>query len=282
MVSASPPAAIISEFPGAAQRRPRFLVRSTMVIIGLRIRTATTTWRTIDSPRLAFFAGLVVILFFRAPSSSRRSCSRAKWSPLPDLEGRDDRPGPGGAQPRRTSSLAQRGTETSDRIEKGRIVRQEPAPALENPQHHGRPDRDQRGQRHGHCPRFASKSLDEVLTLLQAAGLTRGRLTQVHTPASPRAASWPRRPNRARSWSGASPSASSSARAASKTATSCPTSSAGGPTSVIGLPRQPRFQVADVRYVYYPGAPAGLIVQQDPPNGFRVQKRNRISLEVSR
>jgi beta-lactam-binding protein with PASTA domain len=42
------------------------------------------------------------------------------------------------------------------------------------------------------------------------------------------------------------------------------------------------FKVADIRYVYYPGAAAGIIVKQDPPNGFRVQKRNRISLEVSR
>ena len=42
------------------------------------------------------------------------------------------------------------------------------------------------------------------------------------------------------------------------------------------------FKVADLRYVYYPGAPAGLIIKQDPPNGFRVQKRNRITLEVSR
>jgi beta-lactam-binding protein with PASTA domain len=42
------------------------------------------------------------------------------------------------------------------------------------------------------------------------------------------------------------------------------------------------FKVADIRYVYYPGAAAGLIVKQDPPNGFRVQKRNRISFEVSR
>jgi beta-lactam-binding protein with PASTA domain len=42
------------------------------------------------------------------------------------------------------------------------------------------------------------------------------------------------------------------------------------------------FKVADIRYVYYPGASAGLVVKQDPTNGFRVQKRNRISLEVSR
>jgi beta-lactam-binding protein with PASTA domain len=42
------------------------------------------------------------------------------------------------------------------------------------------------------------------------------------------------------------------------------------------------FKVADIRYVYYPGAAAGLIVRQDPPNGFRVQKRNRVSFEVSR
>ncbi|MGZ5488588.1 MAG: PASTA domain-containing protein, partial [Candidatus Aminicenantales bacterium] len=51
---------------------------------------------------------------------------------------------------------------------------------------------------------------------------------------------------------------------------------------VIGSLNGWGFKIADIRYVYYPGAPAGLIVKQDPTNGYRIQKRNRISIEVSR
>jgi beta-lactam-binding protein with PASTA domain len=52
--------------------------------------------------------------------------------------------------------------------------------------------------------------------------------------------------------------------------------------NVIGRLNGWGFKVADIRYVYYPGASAGLIVKQEPANGYRVQKRNRISFEVSR
>jgi beta-lactam-binding protein with PASTA domain len=57
----------------------------------------------------------------------------------------------------------------------------------------------------------------------------------------------------------------------------------GRPASrVVALLKARDFRIADVRYVYYPGLEAGLIVRQSPPGGFRVQKRNLITLEVSR
>jgi len=42
------------------------------------------------------------------------------------------------------------------------------------------------------------------------------------------------------------------------------------------------FKVEDIRYVYYPGLEKGIIVKQNPPGGYPIQKRNPISLEVSR
>ncbi|MGC8746939.1 MAG: PASTA domain-containing protein [Candidatus Saccharicenans sp.] len=42
------------------------------------------------------------------------------------------------------------------------------------------------------------------------------------------------------------------------------------------------FKVEDIRYVYYPGLEKGIIVKQNPPSGYPIQKRNPISLEVSR
>ncbi len=51
---------------------------------------------------------------------------------------------------------------------------------------------------------------------------------------------------------------------------------------VIGRLNAWGFKVADVRYVYYPGQPAGIVVGQDPRPGYPIRKRSRITLEVSR
>lgn len=45
---------------------------------------------------------------------------------------------------------------------------------------------------------------------------------------------------------------------------------------------QMEFKVADVRYAYYPGIDSGIIIKQFPYPGYRIQKRNLISLEVSK
>ncbi len=42
------------------------------------------------------------------------------------------------------------------------------------------------------------------------------------------------------------------------------------------------FKVEDIRNVYYPGLEKGLIIRQNPPGGYPIQKRNPINLEVSR
>ncbi|MFW6160189.1 MAG: PASTA domain-containing protein [Acidobacteriota bacterium] len=46
--------------------------------------------------------------------------------------------------------------------------------------------------------------------------------------------------------------------------------------------REMEFRVGDIRQVYYPGLESGIIIKQFPPQGYRVQKRNLITLEVSK
>jgi beta-lactam-binding protein with PASTA domain len=42
------------------------------------------------------------------------------------------------------------------------------------------------------------------------------------------------------------------------------------------------FKIGDFRHTYYPGLGKGIIIKQFPPDGYRIQKRNLITLEVSR
>ena len=41
------------------------------------------------------------------------------------------------------------------------------------------------------------------------------------------------------------------------------------------------FQVAEIRYSYYPGREPGIIINQFPVHGYTIQKRNLITFEVS-
>lgn len=52
--------------------------------------------------------------------------------------------------------------------------------------------------------------------------------------------------------------------------------------SVVERLKSMDFKVSDIRYVSYPGWEPGIIVNQMPPPGFRIQRRNLISLEVSK
>jgi len=51
---------------------------------------------------------------------------------------------------------------------------------------------------------------------------------------------------------------------------------------IIAKLKKMDFRVGVVRYSYYPGLEPGIIIKQLPPNGFRIQKNNLITLEVSK
>lgn len=183
---------------------------------------------------------------------------------------------------RKDLSLAQRGTEPNDRLEKGLVSRQDPAPGSRVRNTTPVQVLTSSGSGTVTVPDLVGKPLDEALTLLQAAGLTKGRLTQVHTPRLPAGRILDQKPGLGTVVERNFPVGLLLSQGDLDERYVMP--------DLIGL-RADRavarlnawgFKVADIRYVYYPGAPAGLIVKQDPPNGFRVQRRNRITLEVSR
>jgi beta-lactam-binding protein with PASTA domain len=51
---------------------------------------------------------------------------------------------------------------------------------------------------------------------------------------------------------------------------------------VLAQLKEMDFRVEDLRYSYYPGLEPGVIIKQFPPQGFRIQKRNLITMEVSK
>jgi len=224
---------------------------------------------------------LFLILFFLSAVIFSQVLLKSEVVTVPDVTGKPI------AQARtellkKDLAVAARGTESSDRYEKGFIVRQDPAAGSKIRVTRVVQVFTSSGSGTVTVPGLAGKTLDEALTLLQAAGLTKGKLTQVHTPRVPAGRILDQRPAPGTVVERSFPVGLLLSQGGLDERYVMPDLIGLRADGVIGRLDAWGFKVADIRYVYYPGAPAGLIVKQDPPNGYRVQKRNRISLEVSR
>ncbi|HPW18767.1 MAG TPA: PASTA domain-containing protein [Candidatus Aminicenantes bacterium] len=224
---------------------------------------------------------LLLILFFLSAVIFSRVLLKSEVVSVPDLAGKTV------AQARadlskKDLSLALKGTEPNDRVERGLIARQEPAAGSRIRTTMPVQVVTSSGSGVVAVPGLAGKPLDEALTLLQAAGLARGKMSQVHTPRLPAGRLLAQKPEPGTAVERGFPVGLLLSQGALDARYVMPDLIGLRAEGVIGRLNAWGFKVADLRYVYYPGATAGLIVKQDPPNGYCVRKRNRISFEVSR
>jgi serine/threonine-protein kinase len=230
---------------------------------------------------LAFSSLLFLILFFLSAVIFSQVLLKSEAVTVPDLTGKTV----GQARTelvKKDLSVAQSGTELSDRWERGLIIRQEPAAGSRIRVTKVVRVVTSSGSEKVTVPDLSGKSLDEALTILQAAGLLKGKLTQVHTPRLPAGRVLDQKPAPGAVVERSLPVGLLLSQGDVDARYIMPDLIGLKAVGVIDRLNALGFKVADIRYVYYPGASAGLVVKQDPTNGFRVQKRNRISLEVSR
>jgi beta-lactam-binding protein with PASTA domain len=224
---------------------------------------------------------LFFILFFLSAVIFSQVLLRSEVVTVPDLAGKPVAQARAELQ-KKDLTLAQKGTESNDRIEKGLIVRQDPAPGSRIRTTRVIQVFTSSGSGTVTVPDLAEKPLEEALTLLQATGLTKGAMTQVHTPRLPAGRILAQKPAPGTVVERGFAVGLLLSQGDLDERYVMPDLIGRRADGVIGRLEAWGFKVADLRYVYYPGAPAGLIVKQDPANGYRIQKRNRISLEVSR
>lgn len=179
-------------------------------------------------------------------------------------------------------TLSSRGTEFSDTVDKGLIINQDP-PA-------GTPLRVtgavkvvfSSGSRSVKVPDLIGKSLETCMSALHDSGLIRGYIAQIHTKRYPAGRVLAQKPDADAAADRNAPVNLLVSQGGQEDWFIMPDVTSKKATALIGQLKTSGFQVADVHYVYYPGVPSGVIVGQDPPSGYRIQKRSRISLEVSR
>lgn len=229
----------------------------------------------------AVFSLMFFILFFLSAIIFSRVILKSEVVTVPDLAGKAVSQARAELR-KKDLTLAQKGSEPNDRLEKGLIIRQDPAPGSRIRTTRVIQVFTSSGSGTVTVPDLAEKPLEETLTILQAAGLTRGKMTQVHTPRLPAGRILDQRPAQGTVVERGFSVGLLLSQGGLDARYVMPDLIGRRADGIIGRLESWGFKVADIRYVYYPGAPAGLIVKQDPPNGYRVQKRNRISFEVSR
>jgi serine/threonine-protein kinase len=230
---------------------------------------------------IAFYATLFLVVFFLSAVLVSQVILKSEAVTVPDLTGKTV------AQARtelakKDLSVAQRGSAFDDVREKGLIVRQDPAPGSRIRVTKVVQVVTSLGSEKVSVPDLQGKSLDAVLTLLRETGLIKGPLSQVHTAALPAGRTIAQKPAPGSIVERNSPVGLLISQGRQDARYIMPDLIYRRADRVLDRLEALDFKVADIRYVYYPGLTAGIIVKQDPPNGYRIQKRNRISLEVSR
>jgi len=231
--------------------------------------------------KIAFYSLVCLNIFFLTAVVFSQVILKGETVAVPDLTGRTL------AQARtelarKDLSVAQLAAEFNDRWEKGFIIRQEPAPDSRMRVTEAVRVVISAGSQSVHVPNLLNKSLDAALTLLQSNGLYKGRLSQVHTARYPAGRIIAQGPG--------------PDTVADRNAQVGLLLSQGGREDRYVMPdligqkadrvvawlKSIGFKVADIQYRYYQGRSAGFVLGQYPPAGFRIQKRNLITLEVSR
>jgi len=230
---------------------------------------------------LALYSLLFLIVFFLAAIVFSQVILKGETVTVPDISGKTVAQARAELS-RKDLSVAQRGSEFDDHMERGLILRQDPAPDSKMRVTEVVQVITSAGSLQVRVPNLENKSLETALTLLQAGGLFKGKLTQIHSSRYPagRVIAQKPAPDEAVERNGqVGLLLSQGGREARYIMPDLIERKADG---VLARLKALDFKVADIHYRYYPGRSSGYILGQFPLAGYRIQKRNLITLEVSR
>lgn len=230
----------------------------------------------------AIFFLIALILFFSSALITTRLILKGEIVTVPDLKGKTPEQARFEVSLRLLSLIVQ-ATEYHDEIEKGRIISQDPPAGSKI-----RSNRSVRvvlsaGSELVDIPDLTNKSLEKAIQMLAASGLTRGLMAQIHTSLYPAGRVIAQKPKpevgRVKRMMPVNLLISQGEREEKYI---MPDLIGRKGEVVIAQLKSLGFNVANIRSSYYPGLQSGIIIKQSPPHGYPVQKRNLISLEVSR
>ncbi len=229
----------------------------------------------------ALYVLIFFIVFFLSAILFSRVILKGETVTVPDLTGK--RLAVAKAELAKKDLLAvQDGSEFNDRWDRGLVIRQNPAPGSRL-----RVTKIVRvvlsaGSQTVVVPDIQGRDLETASRLLAEAGLKRGKATQIHTAKYAAGRIIGQKPAPETPVERNSPVGLLISQGDQEDRYLMPELLDRRADRAIAELRALDFRVADIHYVYYPFQRSGIIVGQSPLPGYRIQKRNQITLEVSR
>ncbi|UCC41182.1 MAG: PASTA domain-containing protein [Candidatus Aminicenantes bacterium] len=183
---------------------------------------------------------------------------------------------------RKKLSIAQRGVQFNNRWEKGKVIYQDPSPNSKIKINKVVKVILSAGSEKVEAPRLIGQNLQSIGEILREAGLRKGKTSQVHTSrfaAGKIIAQYPLASEEVGRNTNVSLLVS---QGENEKKYLMPDLIGKRADFVIAKLKEMNFNVGDVRYAYYPRLGSGIVIKQTPPHGYRIQKRNLITLEVSK
>jgi serine/threonine-protein kinase len=131
-------------------------------------------------------------------------------------------------------------------------------------------------------PEFLGKNLQTIRPLLDEAGLREGKISHVHTPKYAAGKIIGQYPLPEEEVGRDTPVSLLVSQGRHEIKYLMPDLIGKNATISIAQLEGMDFNVSDIRYRYYRGLDSGIIINQFPAPGSKIQKRNRITLEVSK
>ncbi|MDD8020408.1 MAG: PASTA domain-containing protein [Acidobacteriota bacterium] len=230
---------------------------------------------------LISFLVIILIFFFGGAVISSQIILNDELVYVPDITGKTVDEARIELQ-KRDLGLSIAGHYFSDQAGKGRIISQDPASGSRLKVNRSISVIVSSGQESVIIPELKGKSLEQAVGILRQLGLNRGFLTQIHTPRHPAGRIIAQYPIANTVVEKNSPVGFLVSQGEKETTYLMPDLIGRKVNQVVPRFQASGFKVEDIRHVYYPGLGKGIIVRQNPPGGYPIQKRNPINLEVSR
>jgi serine/threonine-protein kinase len=174
------------------------------------------------------------------------------------------------------------GIELHERIEKDKIIEQDPLAGSKVKINNVVKVILSAGKEKVIVPRFIGRSLQAIGPEIIEAGLMKGKISHVHTPAYAAGKIVSQHPLDNEEVARGSRISFLVSQGERERKFLMPDLIGKRASVVIEKLKELEFNIGHIRYSYYPGLDSGIIINQYPEPGSRIQRRNLITMEVSK
>lgn len=230
---------------------------------------------------LISYALIFFIIFFLSTILSFRIILKGEMVTLPNLIGKTLEEA-SSELTRRKLAVVQTGAQFDTSWERGKIISQDPSSGSKLKINKVVKVILSAGTEKVIVPRLIGRNFQNSSQILKEAGLRRGEVSQVHTTEYAAGKIISQYPRAAGEVGGNSPISLLISQGEKEEKYLMPDLIGKKAEIVLAKLKELDFRVEDIRYTSYPGLEAGITIKQFPPQGYLIQKKYPITLEVSK